>query len=581
MNYQYQRLDANADDIRILILLPSGDPTTEIRCQLIHKSLKTNPQYAALSYTWSNPEPSESIYLAENSKIFQIAVGPNLFSALRQFRHTTEWRPLWIDALCINQSDTAERNRQVALMRSIYEKAACVLMWLGEEADDSNLAMNLLSKFGTIMTMPDDNGVETGKKSGGQTLADVCGEASFNQHWIALRRLFFRPYWSRVWIIQEVLLARLAVMCCGTCNIPWAFVASLVVTAPLLPHHIFSPAALETVLAGYFGLPQSLARIATDREEGEAMDLINGLILSRQRRATDTRDHIYGILSVINDTGIEPDYSKSMHVLYQDLVHHSIEKVKNLDILSACKRVNLESSSLPTWAPNWSLHVPELWYLLLNQRQSCHFQSDGLSAPKVSISDDGKALIVKGLYFDDIDIASPTDCSSSASRAFAELKLDWELWTSVSADEKESTYGDLKNQKQAFCATAVVGRDREGKKETFSEEGWQILWDEGLGWVDPSRFSEGEKVEREKQMQKLITRASDSITRGFDVGPRFFVTRQGYMGRGCRDLRKGDIICVFLGGRVPFILRPTTIDENYYLLGECCKYLSQLITSIL
>jgi hypothetical protein len=427
MSYQYQRLDANTEDIRILILLPSEDPTTEICCQLIHKSLNTNPLYAALSYTWGNPEPSDSIYLEENSKIFQIAVGPNLFSALKQFRHATEGRPLWIDALCINQSDTTERNCQVALMRSIYEKAACVLMWLGEEADDSDLAMNLLSKFGTIMTMSDNDGVEAEEKAGSQTLADVCGDASFNQHWIALRRLFSRPYWSRVWIIQEVLLARLAVMCCGTCNVPWAFVASLVVTAPLYPRHIFLPAALETVVAGYFELPQSLASIATDREEGKVMDLIDGLILSRQRRATDTRDYIYGILSVINNAGIEPDYSKSMHALYQDLVHHSIEKDKNLDILSACKRVNLESSSLPTWAPNWSVYVPELWYLLLNQHQSCHFQSDGLSVPRVNFSDDGKLLIVQGLYFDEIDIASSTDCSSSASKAFAELKLDWKL----------------------------------------------------------------------------------------------------------------------------------------------------------
>ncbi len=147
MNYQYQPLDADDEDIRILILLSSEDTDSDIRCQLIHESLKTNPPYIALSYTWGDSNPSKSIYLEEYSDIFQIIVGPNLFSALRQFRHTTDERPLWVDALCINQSDTVERSFQVSLMRSIYEKAACVLMWLGEEAEDSNLAMDLISKF--------------------------------------------------------------------------------------------------------------------------------------------------------------------------------------------------------------------------------------------------------------------------------------------------------------------------------------------------------------------------------------------------------------------------------------------------
>jgi hypothetical protein len=200
-------------------------------------------------------------------------------------------------------------------------------------------------------------------------------------------------------------------VCCGAYNVPWAFVASIAAAAPLFPNHVFSQTAWETIVTGYFDLPQSLAQIATDREEGTVMNLIDGLILSRQRQATDARDHIYGILSVINDAGIEPDYSKSMQALYQDLVGHSIRKEKRLDILAACKRVNLRSS-LPTWAPNWSLYVPGSSYLLLHQHQSCHFRAGGLSAPRVSISNDTSALIVDGFYFDEVGIASSTACSS-------------------------------------------------------------------------------------------------------------------------------------------------------------------------
>ena len=343
-----------------------------------------------------------------------------------------------------------------------------------------------------------------------------------------------------------MLLAQLALVCCGTQSVPWAFVASVVAATPLFPHQLFSQVAWETVVAGYFDLPKSLARIATDREEGKVMNLIDGLILSRQRKATNSRDHIYGILGVINHAGIEPDYSKPTYGLYRDLVRHSIEKDLTLDILTACKRIGPESSFRPTWVPNRCLFVPESSYLLLNHRQFCHFQAGGLSTPKTSFSDDSSALTVQGLHFDDIELASPSNCLSPESKAFTVLKLDWELWASMLANSSTNAYGSLENQRRAFCATTVVGRDGEGKKEMFAEEGWQIFWHEGLGWVDQTKFSENEKAEREKKMQELVTRASGSIARGFDAGPRFFLTRQGYMGRGPEDLRQGDISASFL-----------------------------------
>jgi len=162
------------------------------------KSLKTNPRYAALSYTGAiRNHQSPSIW--QKIQDFPDCCWAQSLLRTKTIPPYDGVETLW-DRCFVHQSVRhGWAELPVALMRSIYEKAACVLMWLGEEADDSNLAMNLLSKFGTIMTMPDDDGVETGKKSGRQTLADVCGEASFNQHWIALRRLFFRPYWSRVW----------------------------------------------------------------------------------------------------------------------------------------------------------------------------------------------------------------------------------------------------------------------------------------------------------------------------------------------------------------------------------------------
>ena len=77
----------------------------------------------------------------------------NLATFLRTRRHGlshTTKKPgvVWIDALCINQDDTREREQQIMLMRSIYQHAASLLIWLGEETGDSNLAMDLLRRLG-------------------------------------------------------------------------------------------------------------------------------------------------------------------------------------------------------------------------------------------------------------------------------------------------------------------------------------------------------------------------------------------------------------------------------------------------
>lgn len=107
---------------------------------------------------------------------------------------------IWVDALCINQSDNGEKLHQIGLVAQIYTNACRVMMWLGEEEENTGLAFDL------IRDAPQDNLLE---------LVRDGNEKS--KHWEALGILFARPYWSRVWIIQEVLLsAQMGIMCCGS-----------------------------------------------------------------------------------------------------------------------------------------------------------------------------------------------------------------------------------------------------------------------------------------------------------------------------------------------------------------------------
>lgn len=137
------------------------------------------PIYTALSYTWGSEENKTSIKFNGQKR----NVTRNLAEALRHLRSPTDQMMLWIDQLCINQEDNAEKSIQVGLMKDIYSYAAKTCIWLGEEADNSDLAMDIIKNLdGDDLTNPKNN----------------LDQAELQ----AVAHLQARPWWSRVWVIQ-------------------------------------------------------------------------------------------------------------------------------------------------------------------------------------------------------------------------------------------------------------------------------------------------------------------------------------------------------------------------------------------
>jgi hypothetical protein len=147
---QYAPLDPSKTEIRLIELLPRApncSPQIEPlpRCNLIHVSLDDKPNYAALSYTWEDPRDTQMIMVGHSS----VPVTRNLYSALEHLRYDKTVRVIWIDALCINQSDDEEKSWQVQLMREIYQRATYVCIWLGPADNTSDEIMDFLQVFGT------------------------------------------------------------------------------------------------------------------------------------------------------------------------------------------------------------------------------------------------------------------------------------------------------------------------------------------------------------------------------------------------------------------------------------------------
>ncbi|KAH8746730.1 heterokaryon incompatibility, partial [Hyaloscypha sp. PMI_1271] len=164
-------------------------------------------KYIALSYTWGDHTPTAPILL-DGQRFF---VTKNLYSFLQHFRQPPGYGSFvyWIDAICINQGDVREKDKQVQRMKQIYEGADEVYVWLGPEADDSHLAMRKLDSLNKYFRQqgPDEAAPQIMMSLMNQEdtswMFGPPSEPFDERPWRALEKLFARPWWTRVWIIQE------------------------------------------------------------------------------------------------------------------------------------------------------------------------------------------------------------------------------------------------------------------------------------------------------------------------------------------------------------------------------------------
>ncbi|KAH0538169.1 hypothetical protein FGG08_005227 [Glutinoglossum americanum] len=148
-DYVYKPLDllSHRQEIRLLVLQP-GSYTDELQCEIEYAALSSIPHYEALSYTWAgdcgNSSFSGRIRCLPSGKLIRIT--GNCEAALRRVRKEDSKRHLWVDAIRIDQYDIKERNHQVNHMKTIFENAFRVVIYLGESTDSSDRLFEYLGK---------------------------------------------------------------------------------------------------------------------------------------------------------------------------------------------------------------------------------------------------------------------------------------------------------------------------------------------------------------------------------------------------------------------------------------------------
>lgn len=145
--YCYQPL-SHQRAIRLVILYPSLEDNAPLSCSLAETSLNQPEDYYALSYTWGGETPSQPMSVQEDatsdafeSSTSTILVTPNCATALRRLRKLVQGAGtgVWVDAICIDQAATEEKNVQVSMMAEIYCQAKFVIVWLGEKWAPKNM----------------------------------------------------------------------------------------------------------------------------------------------------------------------------------------------------------------------------------------------------------------------------------------------------------------------------------------------------------------------------------------------------------------------------------------------------------
>jgi hypothetical protein len=300
------------------------------------------PEYEALSYTWGpTTEPVVLHVLGQTTTT--LGIGVNLAIALKNLRCSDSSRTLWVDAICINQEDVLERNHEINRMKSIYSLAKWTIIWLGEEADDSTRALLTLEHFSKQVEFM--IGGICGDAPGAESLEWWCRDSRLPYDdftWSCLIDLLRRPWFSRIWVLQEALLGNpRSIVQCGKTSLLWTALRKAIL---VLARNATLPHDLRSLLASYE--PGILPR---------AMSSLPWLLRwTKSRKCIDPRDKIYGILGLVSPLiakGIILNYSMPTPDIYKSALLSYISITKQLDLLQQC-RVTQRFDNRPSWIPN-------------------------------------------------------------------------------------------------------------------------------------------------------------------------------------------------------------------------------------
>jgi hypothetical protein len=581
MTFRYDRLNRPDREIRIAVLQPGtfDDPLVvhfdrrdlAVLTPLVLKASmmltvqkKGYPAYEALSYVWGSEEDPSHVKVNSPKKTGEVPITKNLDVALRHLRYEETSRYLWIDSICINQSNNAEKSKQVAAMGTIFKTADRVTAWLGSKENNSDLAMAWFPIIERSLdvdwksdTMRPRKREETEKRTGQQEqktadLIDFIAGRGFFPWTVeeaeAVYLLFSRPYFGRAWTVQEIRLAKHVFFQCGEATISER---SLWISAKLLDSNF----KLNAGITSFERWTQARGRVfllADFRMRG-----VGETIFTLRRNlgyllCNDPRDKIYSVLRLMDSSTqkltIVPTYTQPTEQVYTDLARRAIIQWSDLEVLNDCE-LSSRLLNIPSWVPDWS--TPAQTTYAATEWSACAY-----IAGRPSFDASGLQCTVSGVFKSRIvEVMDQGDLKFEMS--------DDELWKTIRSwrPAKESLndiYLTGEGLLEVYCRILVWNAFSE-RRLSFA----QSLASLEKVWCGDARSSEHEFTRNLADKTSYFRRLA-VITRN----RRLFKTSGGHLGLGPADVRADDVVCILLGCRYPVILR-LAADRKYEVVGTC------------
>lgn len=426
-HYQYDALKRS--EFRLLRGSRQSDGSLHVELQTFPLGTPNTPPFCAVSYVWGSTKFRN--YVQVDAKRIPIPDSLHSFFHRTLVDGTSSW--WWADSVCIDQSNDLEKAQQVSLMREIFESAETTCVWLGEQSEDSDAALEFLQYLGDGFWRELDACASVEYPS--WITALVSRTEAYRTQWVAVERLFQRPWyvllrcvqknqhaltsirWRRVWTVQEYIVSKSIAFQCGDRSLAgqmfnkalsaiWAchratgtfrYDSQWNRNRILEFYHLYLPPSLTALLA-YLG----------------------------NHFSTDPRDRLYSLSGLARDPDILGDlnYDHTVAEVYTALVKKFVEKYSSLDII--CFATTFTSSdgsgsggAIPSWVPDWSAPTTPLVVPLMvsqggrdhignlrphwAQRHSVEYAASLIRGPEVFFSPDLHEMTCKGIYLDFVD----------------------------------------------------------------------------------------------------------------------------------------------------------------------------------
>ncbi|KAK4041250.1 heterokaryon incompatibility protein-domain-containing protein [Parachaetomium inaequale] len=550
---------------------------------------ESDAEYYALSYTWgaptehgplSTPSDGPNCPILCNGKLLHITA--NLQCVLFRIRQLPGLvdKKLWIDAICVNQQDERERSDQVRLMANIYSTAAVVVSWLGEQDQHTEPAFALLGKLRAVSDHSPyllDRLSKLSPDSHDYGDDEQMAAFSCRQSWVSVAHVFQRTYFTRVWIIQEVVLAKTVKVLCGGHELDWSVIAEA--------SHFFSTSSWAQHLTSLFNRRKQQGYQHENRCVW-ARTLLHTLIRARNFKATDPRDKVYALLGLVHEyaqdkSGLIPAYELAdAQPLAAAFTRSAIQILEDgggdlllLSCVEGEKYQQAATGRLPSWVPDWSSEEPTGLRVTGYERYAA---SGGLKQTP-AIDRETLSLRLSGVRLDRVTMVGESKRAALRGEPFPK-------WLEIVESLETFYYGGkgAEHKLDVFWRT-IIGNTAGYPPRLVSKS--RSLGASFAKWFreTTSRAADHAREDREgssawhalvNRFQELLdarwdARSCDAVSASEYATPfslsqhlRLFRTAKGYLGIGSECAQTGDWVWIVPGSRVPLLLRSLPLEPE-------------------